>query len=81
MKEIYLDDLKEEFKKYFLDKKPNYKKPGPLFGMAFYITRNNVGIQIEDVFSGKISLDQYGALLDVFKKIKSSTAYVKILVI
>ena len=76
MKEIYLDDLKEEFKKYFLDKKPNYKKPGPLFGMAFYITRNDVGIQIEDVFSGKISLEQYGALLlDVFKKIKSSTAY------
>lgn len=76
MKEIYLDDLKEEFKKYFLDKKPNYKKPGPLFGMAFYITRNNVGINIEDVLTGKISIDQYGnLLLEVFKKMNSSTAY------
>ena len=76
MKEIYLDDLKEEFKKYFLNKKPNYKKPGPLFGMAFYITRNNVGINIEDVLTGKISIDQYGnLLLEVFKKMNSSTAY------
>ena len=76
MKEIHLEDLKKEFKEYFLNKKPNYKKPGPLFGMAFYITRNNVGISIEDVLTGKISIDQYGnLLLEVFKKMNSSTAY------
>lgn len=76
MKEILLDDLKREFKEYFLTKKPDYKNPGPLFGMAFYITRNDIGINIEDLFSGKTTLEQYGSfLLDVFKKMNSSNPY------
>ena len=76
MKEIYLDDLKEEFKKYFLDKKPNYKKPGPLFGMAFYITRNNLGVTLEDVFSGRVSLDEYGNILySKFAEMDSKNPY------
>ena len=44
--------------------------------MAFYITRNNLGVTLEDVLTGKISIDQYGnLLLEVFKKMNSSTAY------
>ena len=44
--------------------------------MAFYITKNDVGINIEDLFNGKISLDQYGSiLLELFKKMNSSNPY------
>ena len=61
--EISLKQLRREFEEYFNGTKPWYKYPGPLFGMAFYITRHNVGVTLEDMFSGRITLDQYGDIL------------------
>lgn len=63
MKTIRLEQLKDDFKDYFYKKKPDYKYPGPLFGMAFYCTRHNIGVSLEDLFTDRLSLDDYEAIL------------------
>ena len=64
--------LKTDFENYFYKKKPNYKYPGPLFGMAFYCTRHDIGVTLEDLFSGRVSLDDYEEILrDTFTKMGS----------
>ena len=74
--EISLKQLRREFEDYFNKVKPWYKYPGPLFGMAFYITRHNLGIKLEDLFSGKVSLDEYGDILyRKFKEMNSKNPY------
>ena len=74
--EISLKQLRREFEEYFNKTKPWYKYPGPLFGMAFYITRHNLGIKLEDLFSGKVSLDEYGDILYTkFKEMNSKNPY------
>ena len=75
-KTISLRQLKTGFEYYFRNKKPDYKHPGPLFGMAFYITRHNIGVRLEDLFSGKISLDEYGDILyRTFDELGSTNTY------
>lgn len=61
--EITLKELRREFEEHFDKTKPNYKHPGPLFGMAFYITRNNLGVTLEDIFLSRVSLDEHGDIL------------------
>ena len=74
-KTISLRQLQTGFKSYFNEKKPNYSHPDPLFGMAFYITRHNLGITLEQLFSKEISLDEYGDILyNHFYEMKPSTA-------
>ena len=60
---ITLKQLRTGFEDYFNHKKPDYKYPGPLFGMAFYITKNNIGITLEQLFSKEVSLDEYASIL------------------
>ena len=62
-KTIKLEQFKDDFKDYFSKKKPDYKYPGPLFGMAFYCTRHDIGVSLEDLFSGRMSLDDYEQIL------------------
>ena len=72
-KTMTLMQIKTDFKDYFYKKKPNYKNPGPLFGMAFYCTRNDIGVTLEDLFSGRVSLDEYGDILkDIFTDLGST---------
>lgn len=74
--EITLKELRREFEEYFNKTNPNYKHPGPLFGMAFYITRNNLGVTLEDIFSGRVSLDEYGNILySKFAEMDSKNPY------
>ena len=73
---ITIDQLKTGFKEYFEKKKPDYKYPGPLYGMAFYITKHNIGVTLEELFSGKVSLDEYANILyDHFYNMDSSNPY------
>lgn len=65
--------LRTDFENYFYKKKPNYKYPGPLFGMAFYCVRHDIGVTLEDLFSRKVSLDDYERILrDTFAKMGST---------
>lgn len=54
-----LSQLKTNFKAYFNKKKPNYKYPDPLYGMVFYITKHDLGISLQQIISGEISLEEY----------------------
>ena len=75
---ISLRQLRTGFEAYFNCKKPDYKYPGPLFGMAFYITKHNIGVILEDVFSGRVSLDEYADILyKHFYSLKAETATVR----
>ncbi len=75
---ISLRQLRTGFEAYFNEKKPNYSYPGPLFGMAFYITKNNIGVTLEQLFSKEVSLDEYaGILYDHFYEMNPRTAKVR----
>ena len=75
---ISLRQLRTGFEDYFNHKKPDYKYPGPLFGMAFYITKNNVGVTLEQLFSKEVSLDEYADILyDYFYKLNPDSAKVR----
>ena len=75
MQTIKLEQLKDGFKDYFHKKKPDYKYPGPLFGMAFYCTRHDIGVSLEDLFKGVVSLDEYEIIIRKhFYSLKSGTA-------
>ncbi|MBR4496402.1 MAG: hypothetical protein IKP12_04660 [Acholeplasmatales bacterium] len=75
---ISLRQLRTGFEAYFNEKKPNYSYPGPLFGMAFYITKNNIGVSLEQLFSKEVSLDEYaGILYDHFYELNPRTAKVR----
>ena len=75
---ISLRQLRTGFEAYFNEKKPNYGYPGPLFGMAFYITKHNIGVTLEQLFSKEISLDEYADILyNHFYEMKPSTAKVR----
>lgn len=68
-----LRQLRTDFEDYFHKKKPNYKYPGPLFGMAFYCTKHDIGVTLEDLFSGRVTLDEYeDILIDLFESLGSS---------
>lgn len=58
-----LSQLKTNFKAYFSKKKPNYKYPGPLYGMVFYITKHDLGISLQKIISGEISLEEYESII------------------
>lgn len=62
---IYIERLKRDFKEWFYKTKPEYKYPGPLFGMAFYVIKHEdeLGISLQDLVSGKVSLDEYTDIL------------------
>jgi hypothetical protein len=71
-----LKDFRIMFESYFNAKKPNYKYPGPLFGMAFYCTKHKIGVTLEDMITGKTSLDEYGDILyKLFSKMNSKNPY------
>ena len=73
-----LRQLRTGFEDYFNRKKPDYKYPGPLFGMAFYITKHNIGVTLQDMISGKVSLDEYSDILyKHFYSLKADTATVR----
>lgn len=75
---VTLRQLRTGFEAYFNEKKPNYSNPGPLFGMAFYITNNNIGVTLEDLFSKEVSLDEYADILyDHFYEMNPRTAKVR----
>lgn len=75
---ISLRQLRTGFEAYFNEKKPNYGYPGPLFGMAFYITKHNIGVTLEQLFSKEVSLDEYADILyNHFYEMKPSTAKVR----
>lgn len=77
-KVITLRQLRTGFERYFKKNKPDYKYPGPLFGMAFYITKHFIGVSLEDLFSKKVSLNEYSDILyDHFYKLNPDSAYVR----
>ena len=77
-KVMSLRQLRTGFEDYFNRKKPDYKYPGPLFGMAFYITKHSIGVTLEELFSNRVSLDEYAEILyNHFYKLKPETAAVR----
>ena len=58
-----IKQLKLAFEYYFKEKKPEYRHPDNLISMAFYIANNNIGVSFEDLFTSKVTLDQYGEIL------------------
>ena len=58
-----LSQLKTNFKAYFNKKKPNYRYPGPLYGMVFYIIKHDLGISLQNIISGEISLNEYESII------------------
>lgn len=75
---LSLKQLRTGFEDYFYCKKPDYKYPGPLFGMAFYITKHDLGISLEQLFSKEISLNEYANILyNHFYELNPGTATVR----
>ena len=78
LKTISLRQLRTGFEYYFKSKKPDYKYPGPLFGMAFFITKHNIGVTLQEVISGNVSLNDYSDILyKYFYSLKPETATVR----
>lgn len=75
-RKLTVKEIRTTFEHYFKEKKPWYKYPGPLYGMAFYCTKHKIGVTLEDMFSGKVTLDEYGDILfKLFTKMGSKNAY------
>ena len=73
--EMSLKDFRRGFDLYFRNKKPDYRYPTQLYGMAFYIANNNIGITLEDMCSGRVSLDEYAEIIyNHFYNLKPETA-------
>lgn len=71
-----LYELKKEFMDWFYQTKPDYKYPVPLFGMAFYCTRHEIGVTLDQLFTGEVTLDEYADILyKLFKSMNSKNPY------